>query len=100
MKTNYALVFGALAAFALPVSAKEDPKPGTDPRPDQNKVQIAILLDTSSSMDGLIDQAKSQLWKVVNAFTAAKRDGQTPFVEVALYEYGNSGLSVANQYIR
>ncbi|HVJ45868.1 MAG TPA: vWA domain-containing protein, partial [Luteolibacter sp.] len=100
MKTNYSLVFGALAALALPVSAKEDPKPGTDPRPDQNKVQIAILLDTSSSMDGLIDQAKSQLWKVVNTFTAAKRDGETPFVEVALYEYGNSGLSVANQYIR
>lgn len=104
MKTNYALIFGALAALALPAFAAEDPKPSdpkpTDPRPDQNKVQIAILLDTSSSMDGLIDQAKSQLWKVVNTFTEAKRDGQAPFVEVALYEYGNSGLNIGNQYIR
>lgn len=99
METNYALIFGALAALVLPAFAAEDPKP-TDPRPDQNKVQIAILLDTSSSMDGLIDQAKSQLWKVVNTFTEAKRDGQAPFVEVALYEYGNSGLNIGNQYIR
>lgn len=105
MKTTYTLTLGALAALALPLFATEDPKPAdpksTDPRPDQNNmVQIAILLDTSSSMDGLIDQAKSQLWKVVNTFTEAKRDGETPFVEVALYEYGNSGLSIANQYIR
>lgn len=104
MKTTYTFILGALAALALPLHAKEDPRPGDakapDPQPGSNKVQIAILLDTSSSMDGLIDQAKSQLWKVVNSFTEAKRDGQTPFVEVALYEYGNSGLSVANQYIR
>jgi hypothetical protein len=104
MKTTYTYILGALAALALPSFAAEDPKPTdkkpSDPKPESNKVQIAILLDTSSSMDGLIDQAKSQLWKVVNSFTEAKRDGQTPFVEVALYEYGNSGLSVANQYIR
>ena len=104
MKTNYALIFGTLAALALPVFAKQDPGPSdpkpSDPTADHNKVQIAILLDTSSSMDGLIDQAKSQLWKVVNTFTEAKRDGQAPFVEVALYEYGNSGLNIGNQYIR
>jgi hypothetical protein len=31
-----------------------------------SRVQIALLLDTSNSMDGLIDQARSQLWRVVN----------------------------------
>ncbi|RPI65426.1 MAG: hypothetical protein EHM44_00590, partial [Ignavibacteriales bacterium] len=31
-----------------------------------NSIQLALLLDTSNSMDGLIDQAKSQLWKIVN----------------------------------
>lgn len=104
MKTTYSSLFGFFAALIIPLSAAEDPKPSdtksVDPKPDQNKVQIAILLDTSNSMDGLIDQAKSQLWKVVNSFREAKRDGDTPFVEVALYEYGNSGLSIANQYIR
>lgn len=100
MKTNYAFILGALAALVVPASAKEDPKPASDPGANPNKVQIAILLDTSNSMDGLISQAKSQLWKVVNTFTEAKRDGKAPDVEVALYEYGNSGLSVGNQYIR
>ena len=35
------------------------------------RVQLALLLDTSNSMDGLIDQAKSQLWKIVNEFIPA-----------------------------
>jgi hypothetical protein len=35
-------------------------------------IMIALLLDTSNSMDGLIDQAKSQLWKIVNEVAAAK----------------------------
>ncbi len=66
----------------------------------QAKVQIAILLDTSSSMNGLINQAKSQLWKVVNSFNSAKKEGKVPFVEVALYEYGNSSLNLTENYIR
>lgn len=66
----------------------------------QNRIQIALLLDTSSSMDGLIDQAKTQLWKVVNTFIDAERDGLKPFVEVALYEYGNNGNAVGNDWIR
>ena len=28
----------------------------------KKKIKIALLLDTSGSMDGLIEQAKSQLW--------------------------------------
>ncbi len=71
-----------------------------DPSPAPNKVQIALLLDTSNSMDGLIDQAKTQLWKVVNTFIGARRDGKAPFVEVALYEYGNNNQPVGNNYIR
>jgi hypothetical protein len=51
-------------------------------------------------MDGLIDQARSQLWKVVNTFVDARRDGAAPYVEVSLYEYGNNALSVDNNYIR
>lgn len=63
-------------------------------------VQIAILLDTSNSMDGLIEQTKSQLWKIVNEFNDAKQGDKTPVVQVALYEYGNNGLSVGSNYIR
>jgi hypothetical protein len=63
-------------------------------------VQLAILLDTSNSMDGLINQARAQLWKVVSTLATSRRDGQRPRLEVALYEYGNSGLSASSGYIR
>lgn len=62
-----------------------------EPAEGQSKVQIAILLDTSGSMGGLIEQTKTQLWKVVNTFIGAKQNGKVPFVEVALYEYGSGG---------
>jgi hypothetical protein len=63
-------------------------------------IQMAILLDTSSSMDGLIGQAKNQLWKIVNEFIEAKKNGRKADLQVALYEYGNSGLSNESGYIR
>lgn len=89
-----AIILAALAGPVTAAPAKVDPAPG------DTKVQIALLLDTSNSMDGLIDQTKTQLWKVVNSFIDAKRDGATPFVEVALYEYGNNSLAVTDHYIR
>jgi hypothetical protein len=70
------------------------------PGKDQN-IQLALLLDTSNSMDGLIDQAKSQLWKIVNELAAAKcGDGSQPSIKIALYEYGNDGLPSSEGYIR
>jgi len=65
----------------------------------ENKIQVALLLDTSNSMDGLIDQAKSRLWNIVNTLTTLKYNGKAPQVEIALYEYGNDGLQDEN-YIR
>jgi hypothetical protein len=67
---------------------------------DQN-IMLALLLDTSNSMDGLIEQAKSQLWKIVNELAAAKcNDGSRPRIRIALYEYGNDGLPSSEGYIR
>ena len=66
----------------------------------EEKIQLAILLDTSNSMDGLIGQAKSQLWKVVNELARAKRGGKHPQLEVGLYEYGNDGLSESSGFMR
>jgi hypothetical protein len=52
-------------------------------------------------MDGLIDQAKSQLWKIVNELAAAKcTDGARPNIKIALYEYGNDNLPASEGYIR
>ena len=76
----------------VPVAA---PEPTTAPT-----IQVALLLDTSSSMDGLIDQARSQLWRVVNAIDTVTWHGDRPRLEVALYEYGNDGLAPEGGWIR
>ena len=52
-------------------------------------VQLAILLDNSGSMSGLIEQAKSELWRVVNELTTARQNGKQPRLQVALYTYGD-----------
>lgn len=67
---------------------------------EKDVIQMAILLDTSGSMEGLIQQAKSQLWKIVNEFALAKRKDQSPNLEVALYEYGKSSISAKEGYLR
>jgi len=64
------------------------------------KIQVAILLDTSNSMDGLINQAKSRLWNIVNTLTTLRFNGKEPEIQIALYEYGNDDLRVADDYIR
>ena len=64
------------------------------------KIKLALILDTSSSMDGLIEQAKSQLWNVVNKLADAKCDNLKPSIEIALYEYGNDRLNAREGYIR
>ena len=66
-----------------------------------NTVQIALLLDTSNSMDGLINQAKSQLWDIVNEFTHAKcGNDNRPVLQIAIYQYGNDELPSREGYIQ
>lgn len=69
--------------------------------PKNNIVKIALLLDTSNSMDGLINQAKAQLWDIVNEFTRAKCGNSIrPELQIAIYQYGNDGLSSQEGYIQ
>lgn len=63
-------------------------------------IKVALLLDTSNSMDGLIDQAKAQLWQIVNELSYAKCRDERPSLQIALYEYGNDNLNAENGYIR
>ncbi len=96
-QATIALLIAAIAAAAhaqsrpdagLPLSPASAPvKPGA--QADQPLVQLAILLDNSGSMRGLIEQAKSELWRVVNELTTAKQHGKQPWLQVALYIYGN-----------
>ncbi len=83
------VIAAALLAFGQTARAQDKPV-----------IQLAILLDTSNSMDGLINQAKSQIWKIVNELATAKRGGKQPELFVALYEYGNDGLPAEKGHIR
>ena len=64
------------------------------------KIQVAVLLDVSNSMDGLIEQAKAQLWNMVSVMGKAKCEGISPTVEIALYEYGKDSNEEAKGYIK
>ncbi|MCA0133429.1 vWA domain-containing protein [Winogradskyella alexanderae] len=64
------------------------------------EIKVALLLDTSNSMDGLIDQAKAQLWQIVNELSYAKCNKQNPNLKIALYEYGNDNLNAKEGYVR
>ena len=96
MKLSATLALACVLALAGYSVAKEKDRFRTR----KPVVQIALLLDTSNSMDGLINQARSHLWKIVNEFATAKRGGKSPELQVALYEYGKSSLPAESGFIR
>lgn len=86
-----------LAAFSFASEEAEIEILSIKPTP---VVQMAILLDTSGSMNGLIDQARTELWAIVNEFIYARQQGVAPQVQVALFEYGKSTVPVEDGYVR
>jgi hypothetical protein len=86
-------------SFSSPVSHKTEIE--TSKKIKSNpKIQAAILLDVSNSMDGLIEQAKAQLWTMVNLMGKAKCNGETPQIEIALYEYGRDNNDLRKGYVK
>lgn len=77
--------------MAIPVRISQEDNP---------KIQAAILLDVSGSMDGLIEQAKAQLWNMVSVMGKVKCEKGLPQIEIALYEYGRTTNDAAAGYIR
>lgn len=83
------------------VQTKPEPSKVFLPPTTDQKIQVAILLDVSNSMDGLIDQAKAQLWTMVNTLGRVHCDNKAnPKIEIALYEYGTPRNDVRNGYIK
>ena len=68
--TTYGCELKAKKTTRLPIIAQAFTADGAG-KPKNNIVKIALLLDTSNSMDGLINQAKAQLWDIVNKFSHA-----------------------------
>ena len=98
-----ALIFSAYTMFSLPVL--KDKNAQVSPSHEQIKnnnprIQAAILLDVSNSMDGLIEQAKAQLWTMVNVMGKSKCNGVTLQIEIALYEYGRDNNDQLKGYVK
>ena len=68
---------------------REFAEPAEEGVEDQPVIQLAILLDDSGSMSGLIDQARAHIWDVVHQLGETTRDGKAPILEVAIFHYGD-----------
>lgn len=61
------------------------------------RIDLAVCLDVSNSMDGLITSAKAKLWDIVNDLAKVK---PTPELRVALFSYGNDGYDPKVGWVR
>ena len=82
---QYMLFFTILLLSSVIVSAAIA-APTTKDKSDRGKIDLVIALDTSGSMDGLIDSARQKLWDIVNDLATAK---PTPLLRVGLISFGN-----------
>jgi len=99
----------ALLAPVAPVAAQDGPAaesapvtetaPAGAPAPigERRTIDLAICLDTSGSMNGLIDSARRKIWAIVNDLALAK---PVPRLRVALLTYGNNGHPEAEGWVR
>lgn len=94
-------VFTCIALLSVSPKIPDQAYPKINPIVAKDpKIQVAILLDVSNSMDGLIEQAKAQLWNMVSVMGKAKCGNTTPQIEIALYEYGRPGNNVKEGYVK
>ena len=84
-------LLAAALLLALPLPAREAALP------ERSAVDLALCLDTSGSMQGLLESAKIKLWAIVNELATAK---PTPVLRVALLTYGNNGHDPASGWVR
>lgn len=85
----------ALCLLLLPGLARaEDPAPPAKAAP--HSVDLAICLDTSGSMSGLIHAARQKLWSVVNEIARLKPE---PRLRVALLTYGTPGRGLPGDVV-
>lgn len=95
------IAFACLASLFLNNHSKDQqPLENYISTADTPRIQVAILLDVSGSMNGLIEQAKTQLWSMVEILGKANCNGIKPNIEIALYDYGTPENKEGKNFIR
>ena len=104
MRKTLALAIVTLFSSVALAGGRGNEQPRRDPRPPiqqpthgAKRVDLVIALDTSSSMDGLIDSARQKLWDVVNLLAQARPQ---PVLRVGLISYGNDGYDRSVGWVR
>ena len=87
-----ALVKARSHAAPTTVAQKPPTRPGAFTHLD-----LVLALDTSSSMNGLIDGARQQLWDTVAQLSKME---PRPTLRVGLVSYGNSGYDASAGWVR
>ena len=64
------------------------------------KIQIALLLDTSGSMERMLELAEGNFWFLVDELMSQYDGYYIPEIEIALYEYGSPGIGRRAKYMR
>ena len=100
------LAAALLSLGAIPLRAATDaagderpvgaPAPAASLRPAP-AIDLALCLDTSGSMDGLLDAARQKLWAIVNDLALAE---PTPKLRVALLTFGNDGHPAEGGWVK
>ena len=67
------------------------------PNPQSRHIDLAICLDTSGSMDGLIDSARQNIWTIVNDLALID---PAPALRVSLLTFGNDGHPAEEGWVR
>jgi len=83
------MLLPVFAVFAAEVGAQAPKKMGP-------KIDLAICIDTSTSMNGLIESAKVKLWDIVNELAKTE---PTPQLRIALYAYGSNTYSKESGWV-
>ena len=64
------------------------------------KADIAFIIDTSGSMQGLINQVRDGVWSTLNNLGEIKKNGDIAELRLALYEYGSGVVSSEANFIQ
>lgn len=92
------LLMGAAVWLVQPAISADAPKPEPAKTPAlAQEIDVALCLDVSGSMQGLIDSAKNKLWDIVNELAKAK---PSPKLRVALYSYGHQTYDAKKGWVR
>ena len=86
------VLFLLFLPLATQAASRNPPVVLSDSRP----VDLVICLDTSGSMEELLDSARARVWDIVNEFARMR---PTPYLRVGLLSYGSDDSTQEDGWI-